>query len=234
MNQARVCNTKYLYKFNNSIKNRIVCRRFSDKSSFISKYYQNVFRWIENIASKSITPFPIRLGLVFVATGFCTPIFIIGGAVHIWFRFLPRAYNQILRGLIIAVLGGGIIKISSDFVLPFIAQHGELILPFALANSAAATFYYGLAEAALGVDMMLKTISFSNSTSFLRNLPVSGSIIGVLTAITVPFLWPVAFKYCLNDEIYQLFFEENISQIQGYYDLILIPIAIPFGVSFSI
>lgn len=62
-----------------------------------------------------------------------------------------------------------------------------------------------------------------------KHLPMCGMIVGALTAITAPFLWPTAFELLLNSDIKQALFQDNMFWINDAYDWIMVPVGIPLG-----
>lgn len=183
---------------------------------------------------KSVAPFPIRVLLVFLTSTIGTPLYSIGGAIYCWYRILPKYFSNIEKFIITSVLGIGILGITKQWLIPFFAQHGDIVIPFALCNGIVASTYYILGELLFGLEFM--TVGslldvFPNAPNFIRYLPIAGSVVGILTVITVPFFWNIAFDYFWGDNLKNLLMFENTSTIwiQQVYDWFLLPVCIPIG-----
>jgi hypothetical protein len=88
-------------------------------------------------------PLGIRAALVGTTVGLLTPVFAIAGIATSWFRYLPKTFSgRIVKYIIGASLGGGSGVLIWNYVLPFLNNHSEIVLPFALANSIAASSWY--------------------------------------------------------------------------------------------
>ena len=108
-------------------------------------------------------------------------------------------------------------------------------------------FWYSLGEACFGLEFMAGTVSMEvisstfpswltriirgmigNSTQVVNGIPFAGPILGVLTAITAPLLWPIAFELCWSKELKDLFLRDSFWPIE-LYNTIIVPVAIPIG-----
>ena len=89
--------------------------------------------------TSAIPPFPVRAALVGTAVGIGTPLFATAGVAIAWYRVLPKWGGGTLKLLIAAVIGGGLGTLLNAYVGPFLYHHGELVLPFAVANAFTAT-----------------------------------------------------------------------------------------------
>ena len=176
---------------------------------------------VNNVTSASHRPpFLARISLVGSSVGLATPFFAFVGFVRIWRTQAPKTLTgQAVKYVVGVVIGGGSVKLMVDYVIPFFAQNSNLVAPFALANAAASMFWYAVAEATFGLDALvagrlglpfLKPL-LENWKSFSLILPrliagpgMAGPAIGALTAITCPFLWPIAFDLCWNKELKKL------------------------------
>lgn len=92
-------------------------------------------------SSKNDMPYPIKLALVGTSTILATPVFMYGGVLYIWYRYLPRQIGDSYRIITLAMLGGGMAKILRDFVIPYLTQHADIVLPFAVSNGLTAVFW---------------------------------------------------------------------------------------------
>ena len=110
----------------------------------------------ETTALKSQPPFAMRVALVGTTVGLATPLLALGGVVFAWYRFLPLygAAGHALRTAVSVLVGGGIVTLTWGHVGPFLANHADLVLPFALANTVTAAFWYAALEARLGLPLM--------------------------------------------------------------------------------
>jgi hypothetical protein len=77
--------------------------------------------------------------LVGTTVGLGTPLFATIGVAAAWHRVLPK--HPATQAAIILVAGGGLGTIVYRFVGPFLSEHSEVVLPFAVANGVAATFW---------------------------------------------------------------------------------------------
>jgi hypothetical protein len=81
-------------------------------------------------------PFPLRVGLVGMSTGLLTPVFATAGVGVMWYRYLPRTwYGFAVKWVTGACLGCSGVGLMFNYVAPWLRDHGDLILPFALANA---------------------------------------------------------------------------------------------------
>ena len=178
-------------------------------------------------------PFLARISLVGSSVGLATPIFAFAGIVRIWRTQAPKTLTgQAVKYVVGVVIGGGSVKLMIDYVIPFLAQNSNLVAPFALANAAASMFWYAVAEATFGLDALVagrlglpflkpllenwKSLSLI-APRLIAGPGMAGPAIGALTAITCPFLWPIAFDLCWNNELKKLvrssYFLHNYSPI---------------------
>jgi hypothetical protein len=169
-------------------------------------------------------PFSVRALLVGTSVGLGTPLFATMGVAVAFHRVLPK--EPLVQGLVFLCCGGGLGTVLYNYVGPFLAQHSEVVLPFAAANGCAAMFWYGVLEAQVGLDAMAgsiealmggssaaaaaATVSASKGTKgasgggswwlnsgwsrtmFRYGVPFGGPAVGVLTAVTAGYLYPVS------------------------------------------
>jgi hypothetical protein len=187
----------------------------------------------------TISPYPIRVALVGAAAILGTPAFVFAGFVQLWMRYLPKQYNQVFKIGSLLILGGGLSKLSRDHIFPFLSNHSELVFPLALCNGITASFWYGIGELVFGLEAMigLPTLAsssylFSNSSTLLQlvsKYPIAGPTVGVLTAITSPFLWQKAFDILLPSDMKEVLFKKNHFWLHDAYDWIMFPVGVPIG-----
>lgn len=191
------------------------------------------------VTNYSISPYPIRVALVGVAAILGTPAFVFAGFVQLWMRYLPKEYNQVFKIGSLLVIGGGLSKLSRDHVFPFLSNHSELVFPLALCNGIMASFWYGIGELIFGIEAMIgmpmigsSSFLFGNSSKILQfasKFPIAGPTVGVLAAITSPFLWPKAFDIMLQYDMKEALFKKNNFWLNDAYDWIMFPIGVPIG-----
>lgn len=191
-------------------------------------------------------PYLIRLSLIGSSVGLGTPLFITGGVAQLWYSYLPKSdIGAILKYGVGIVIGGGFFKLSHSYIYPFLINHSEFILPFALTNAIVSTTIYGVLEKSIGLPLLIGDLSsdvvknkinptlyryFVNNSFNFKSLPIGGALIGGLTAFSSPLLWPMAFKLCWGKEMTQLVIGNDSSWISDIYNLILFPVAIPVGI----
>ena len=129
-------------------------------------------------------------------------------------------------------LGGGVGALCVQVALPFLAEHSEIVLPFAASNAAASSFWFAVAEGLFGIRALLgahnPALTFLGATA---RLPVVGAGVGLLTAVTSPALWPSAFRLFWSEDLRQLVFNgEEHDWIAAVYRELLIPVAMPVSV----
>jgi len=166
-----------------------------------------------SLSKGHLPPLPVRAAIVGSSVGLGTPLFAMGGVGFVWFNYLPKtAAGQVVKYIVGLVIGGGAIELTWNYIGPFLRDHSELVLPFALSNGISSAFWYTVAELTLGLDTLMLTASAATLegaaatasaaglahtvvTSFksgklLSRLPVAGAVVGTLTALTSPLIWP--------------------------------------------
>lgn len=178
--------------------------------------------------------------------GILTPVFATAGVAFAWANFLPRHdWGVLLKYVLGACVGGGIVALCYKWVLPFLFHHGDVVLPFAVANFVTSAFWYAVCEKTLGLKAMQGFVSPSVTawlpgavTRFLAGplgglLPVGGIVVGVLTAATGVFLWPLAIKYCWSEESQLIYLgpEKDATFLLDIYLQGGLVVALPVGVA---
>ena len=236
---------------------RLPSRLVSTPSSLGSK------RWVVKGAEMSSSsssliqhrpPYLIRTLLVSSSVGLVTPAFIILGVFQAWFRVAPKSeFGRIGKFLIGTAIGGGSLKLVYDYVGPFLWNHSEVVLPFALSNAIASGFWYSVGEMTLGVERMMGMTSVVAPESasgvvelvwgervfkMLTRLPFAGTAVGVATAITAPVLWPTMIDLCWDTSLKELVLgEREMSKMSlldsnwlvDAYTHYTLPLAVPVG-----
>ena len=195
-----------------------------------------------------LPPLVVRLGIISTAVGLATPLFATAGVVRVWYSYMPRTVaGKYLKYLISVFGGGGGISLLYNYVLPFLRDHSNFVLPFALANGVASGFWYLVGEAAFGLPFMAGVVSIEALKKALppiiiaifttpagvsllsAGLPVGGVVIGVLTAITAPIIWPLAFSICWDENLQSLILDGDSLWLMDLYNYFGIPVGIPVG-----
>ena len=137
-----------------------------------------------------------------------------------------------MKGVLAVALGGGVGALCVQVALPFMAEHSEIILPFAASNAAASATWFAVVEGLFGLRALMgahnPALTFMGATV---RLPVVGAGIGLLTAVTSPALWPGAFRLFWSEDLRQLVFNgEEHDWIAAVYRELLIPVALPVSI----
>ena len=196
-----------------------------------------------------LPPLIVRIGIVSSAVGLATPVFATAGILRLWYAYLPRTFmGSNLKILFTIFGGGGIINVLYNYLIPFFRDHSDLIMPFALANAVASGAWLVIGELTFGLpfmvgvaslDVLSKTfpafimaffVSPAGKSLMAGGLPIGGVAIGGLTALTAPFLWPIAFSICWDDDYKALILDGNSLWPLDFYQTYLLPIGIPVGV----
>ena len=196
---------------------------------------------ISAATNTSRPPFLIRVGIVGASVGLATPLFAAVGCAQIWWRLLPKtSMGRVSKFVVGVILGGGGITLMNAVVLPFVRDQSDFILPFALSNATAASFWYGLGEYTFGIDVMTGIASLESFTESKLimdimsklgpRIPIAGACIGGLTAITAPLLWPLAFHLCWSKDLKELILKDNASWPSDLYMCFVLPLGLPIGV----
>jgi hypothetical protein len=188
-----------------------------------------------------LPPLAIRIGIISSSVGLATPLFATAGVFRLWYNYLPKTQTGQGLKLILGLLGGGgALSLTSNYVLPFLRDHSVFVLPFALSNAIAAGFYYTIGDIVFGLPFMaggaigMETLGFALPKAIVTlatlGLPIGGVMIGALTALTAPFLWPAAFSLCWDDKLKTLFLDNEYLWLVDAYLLIALPVGLPIGV----
>lgn len=145
-----------------------------------------------------------RTAVVGASVGLLTPLYVAAGIGWIWQTYKPSTF--IARAAKFAVggafLGAAYVNgwtIVTQHIFPFVFNHAEIILPFALANAVVASAWYAIGESTFGLQRMSGPTTVFNAFRKLlpgttdplqqTGLPLGGPLVGLLTALTCFPLW---------------------------------------------
>jgi hypothetical protein len=142
--------SQFRYKHNHSPRkpspigylNKSSIRHFVSKFSFsrlLSSSSENVATILR---STSYAPRYLRLSLVALSTSLSTPLIVFMSGVYGWYYYFPKFVGNRVKYLFFILLGGGIYKLTQVYILPFLYNHSDIILPFAFTNGMVATSWY--------------------------------------------------------------------------------------------
>lgn len=194
------------------------------------------FRHFSTISKSETPPLLIRTALVGTSVGLASPLFAVAGIGHMWFSYLPRSTLGTLAKYTIGVVaGGGLLKVIYEYVGPFFWSNSDVVLPFAVSNAVASSFWYLAIELGFGMALLRRTIPLPWVSSIIKGLgnyeiPLVGPVIGGLTAITAPFLWPAAFRTVWGKDFQHLVLGEDATWITNMYEWIAFPVGVPVGI----
>lgn len=104
---------------------------------------------------ESTPPFPVRVAIVCSSVGLCTPLFATLGVGRLWYSYLPKTSNgQVAKYSVGLLIGGGGATLIYQHLLPFLSNHSEVVLPFALSNAVMAGVWYSAAEMYFGFKLL--------------------------------------------------------------------------------
>jgi hypothetical protein len=185
-------------------------------------------------------PFPMRVALVGATVGLATPLLALGGVVFAWYRFLPlSAGGRGARAAISVLIGGGVATLTWSPVGPFLLNHADLVQPFALANTIAASFWYAALEARLGLQTMAGRFEAGALPAIIPprllpshiSIPVGGLAVGLLTGASAAFLWPACIRVCWPDEMRELLLgrRQEATHLIDLYLQLAVPVGLPLA-----
>jgi hypothetical protein len=151
------------------------------------------------------------VALVGASTALATPALAVAGAIVGWHRIVS-AYGKGITIASTVLVGGGIVSLVYQVILPFLAKHGDMLAPFALANGLAAAACYAALELRFGLQGMAAQANLASwasrllgGSSLVAALPVSvpfgGVVVGLLAGLFAPLLWPLTIRMCWPDEL---------------------------------
>ena len=197
---------------------------------------------------RHLPPLVVRIGIISSAVGLATPLFATAGVVQLWYFYLPRTAAGLCLKYVVGFFGGGgVISILYNYVCPFLRDHSNFVLPFAIANGITSAFWFLVGESAFGlpfmsgvisVEILKKALPTVVSSIFLSpagglvtsGLPIGGAVVGALTALTAPFLWPFAFEICWDDNLRGLILDGDSLWLVDLYQYFGVAIGLPVGI----
>lgn len=204
--------------------------------------HNNIYDFILTATSKP--PMWLRISLVGTTVGVATPVFAVAGFVRLWQRYVPRGMSDVLGAFTLragSIVGGACATLIFYWVGPFLLNHSEFVLPFAVANGMTASFWYLLGELIFGLEFMIGNFSFAlaektlfskmlqNISTKFGGLPVGGICVGLLTAATCHLAWPSAFKLCWDEDFQDLVLNDDAQWLINAYKHLLLPVGLPIG-----
>ena len=126
-------------------------------------------RFLSSSIAKEVVsrpPILVRSMLVGASVGLATPAFVIAGVFQAWVRVMPRSsLGSATKAVVGVLIGGGSLQLVYNYVGPFLRDHSEVVLPFALSNAIASSFWYTVGELSIGLDAMMATGIISASSA---------------------------------------------------------------------
>lgn len=194
----------------------------------------NILKDTQNL--EETAPFHIRLALVGSSVGMCTPFFATASIIQMWYYFLPRSLLGKFVKYTFSTGFWGISFITLTYVVPFLRNHSEIILPFAISNALTSGVWYTLAELIFGAEAILSGFIISETFRSMipfalpfARIPLIGPFIGALTALTSPILWPYCFRLCWSRDMQNIVLNSDFTWISDFYNYIAVPVALPIG-----
>ena len=143
-----------------------------------------------------------RISLVGASVGLLTPLYVAAGVGWIWQTYKPSTTIGVVSKAAVGLLFVGTACVNgwtlvTQHVLPFLFNHAEIVLPFAIANAAAAAVWYGIGESIFGLQRMSSHSSLLNAllpsklgvSNGQPGVPIGGPVVGILSALTCFPLW---------------------------------------------
>ena len=196
-----------------------------------------------NMSPNSRPPFVVRAGIIGSSIALATPLFTLGGVIRLWNTIGTKSADGVIFKRVISVLiGGGAITLTVNYIWPFLRDYPDLLLPFALANGVASMVWHGAGELAVGLDALAGSAAASIESTvpeaakavlpdkWIKRLPLAGGVIGVLTALTAPILWPLLTDLCWSKDLKHLLLGgDSFTWVYDIYYSIGLSVAIPVG-----
>ena len=194
-------------------------------------------------------PLLVRIGIISSAVGLATPFFATAGFVKFYASYVPRTSAGFYAKNFLTLFGGaGSISLTYNYVIPFFRDHSDFVLPFALANGITAGFWFITGELLFGLPLMSGVasleilasvfpafvmtmfVSSAGKSLLTGGLPIGGVVIGGLTAMTAPFLWPAATELCWDRNLKLMILGDESIWLTEFYQIYCLPIGVPVGV----
>jgi hypothetical protein len=197
---------------------------------------------------KITPPSLIRLALVGTSVTLATPVFTVVGIYRLWTAVFPKSrIGEWTKKTTTVIIGGGALTLFSQYVIPGVMDYADLIFPFALSNGLTCMLWMGLGEMVVGWELLAGIATNSTIGSMISwfpqfitsrpliasilTLPAGGAVIGGLTALTAPLLWPVVTKLCWDPLFRSVILggDSVVWLIDLYYQVVL-PVGLPVGI----
>jgi hypothetical protein len=147
----------------------------------------------------------MRTALVGSSVGLLTPVYVAAGVGWIWQTYKPatfvgQAAKFAVGGLLLGAACVNGWTLFTQHLIPFVFNHAEIVLPFAVANAVAASAWYAIGESVFGLQRMSGHSTILNvfhtwipdrldSVAQKSGLPLGGPLVGLLTALTCFPMW---------------------------------------------
>lgn len=147
----------------------------------------------------------MRTALVGASVGLLTPVYVAAGVGWIWQTYKPatfvgQAAKFAVGGLLLGAACVNGWTLFTQHLIPFVFNHAEIVLPFAVANAVAASAWYAIGESVFGLQRMSGHSTILNvfhtwipdradAVVQKSGLPLGGPLVGLLTALTCFPMW---------------------------------------------
>lgn len=170
------------------------------------------------------------------------------GIYRIWSAVLPTTqFGQFIKNTTAVIIGGSALTLFYHYIIPTVMDYADVILPFALSNGVSCVFWMGVGESIVGFEFLVGMAT--NSTigavtswlpqwitsraiiSSILSLPAGGAVIGGLTALTAPLLWPQMTKLCWEPQFRSILLGgDSMVWLMDLYYQFVIPVGLPVGI----
>jgi hypothetical protein len=197
---------------------------------------------------KTTPPSLIRLAVVGTSVTLATPVFTVAGIYRIWAAVLPKSqFGQVIKNTTAVVIGGSALTLFYQYIIPSVLKYADIIFPFALSNGLSCMLWMGLGEKIVGWEFLAglatnstigsvaswlpQSITSRTLIASILTLPAGGAVIGGLTALTAPLLWPYVTKLCWDPLFRSIILGgDSIVWLMDLYYQFVIPVGLPVGI----
>ena len=190
----------------------------------------------------------IRLAVVGTSVTLATPVFTVAGIYRIWAAVLPKSeLGQLMKNAIAVVIGGSALTLFYKYIIPSVLNYADIIFPFALSNGLSCMVWMSIGEMIVGweflaglatnstigsvLSMLPQSLTSRALVASILTLPAGGAIVGGLTALTAPLMWPFVTKLCWDPLFRSIILGgDSIVWLMDLYYEFVIPVGLPVGV----